>query len=95
MTKALLAAAFLVATSVSAFAQQAQPEQDAVNALGALDVANKAVRNSVSAYAADVGQKMEALKKSTESMQQTAEAKDKYWAEYVKGLEAKPADAPK
>jgi len=81
----------LLLYTLSAYAQQSQPEQDAVNALGALDVANKAIRTTVSAYAADVGQKMEALKKAGEAAQKDAEAKDKYWAEYIKGL----GDAPK
>ena len=89
--KTIAFAAMLLLFTLSAYAQQAQPEQDAVNALGALDVANKAIRTTVSAYAADVGQKMEALKKAGEAAQKDAEAKDKYWAEYIKGL----GDAPK
>ena len=89
--KTIAFAAMLLLYTLSAYAQQAQPEQDAVNALGALDVANKAIRTTVSAYAADVGQKMEALKKAGEASQKDAEAKDKYWAEYIKGL----GDAPK
>ncbi len=76
---------FLAATP--AFAADATPEQDAVNMLGALSVVCKYMPASIGAYAGDVGQKSTALQKSIEGMQSDAEAKAKWWGEYVKGLE--------
>ncbi len=77
----MLLVTLLLLFAVPALAQTA--EQDAVNALGALDVANKAVRNSVGAYAAEVNKKMSDA--NAEANVKAATLAD-WWAAYVKGL---------
>ncbi len=64
-------------------------EQKAVNALGALDIANDAIRNTVGAYAAEVNQKMAAAKTDADAK---AAALAEWWASYVKGLSSHPLD---
>lgn len=78
--------AMLLLAPVSAWAQQTTPaEQKAVDFMGALSTVCDAARPAIAGWANEVRQ-------SEMAQQQQSAALAQYWADYVKGIEAKMAE---